>query len=155
MVKNTNILLLKIGSKKIGLDLSEVKEVVKYQKLTPIPKASKTIAGILNLRGEIFSIFDLKYILTKEKTIPSEKESKFVITKYQELKAGYLIETLVDILEIPSSEIKKIKKQAKGKECFLGEIYYMKEIIPVLNIKNLLKIEVEELEKIDFLKFIE
>ena len=43
-----------------GIDVIRVQEVIKYQNMTPVPLASKTVEGLINLRGQIVTAIDLR-----------------------------------------------------------------------------------------------
>ncbi len=50
----------KIGTHHFGLDVLHVQEVLRAQPITPVPLAAATIAGLLNLRGQIITVLDLR-----------------------------------------------------------------------------------------------
>ena len=56
----------KLGSELYGVNIMDVKEIVKIQKIRPIPNAPYYMVGILNLRGEIIPIIASK----SQRTIP-------------------------------------------------------------------------------------
>jgi purine-binding chemotaxis protein CheW len=59
---NTNELVatFRIGSLLLGIDVHRVQEVVRDQALEPVPRAPLAIAGLLNLRGQILAVTDLR-----------------------------------------------------------------------------------------------
>ncbi len=46
-----------------GVDVDDVQEVLRHQPMTPVPRASEAVAGLINLRGQIVTAVDLRYRL--------------------------------------------------------------------------------------------
>lgn len=61
--KQVQVVEFSLGDELYAIDLYEVKEVVDYTSITPLPQAPDYVKGIINLRGEITSIIDLKHCL--------------------------------------------------------------------------------------------
>ncbi len=148
------LLLIKINNKTIGIDLKEIREIHPYVKYFPVPNIPKSYLGLINIRGEIWVLLDIKKILFKQETEIEPQKNKILITKYYEQKAAFIIDEVEDILELTIGEINKIKKDDDGKECFSGEVYYKKRIIPIIKLKEFVFKNIKELEEIDFNHFI-
>ena len=58
-----------LGDNKFAINLFDVREIVESIRITPLPHAASHIKGIINLRGEITTIIDLKSVLQIEKII--------------------------------------------------------------------------------------
>ncbi len=149
------ILLVQLNNKIIGINLKEIREVIPYVKHFRIPKIPQLYLGLINVRGEIWILVDFEKLLFKRGAKIDVKKNKILITKHYDRQISFLVDNVEDILELTVGEIHKIKKEGKGKECFIGEIYYKKKIIPIINLKGLILKEIKELEEIDFNYFIE
>jgi chemotaxis signal transduction protein len=149
------ILLVQLNNKTLGINLKEIREVIPYVKHFHIPKIPSLYLGLINVRGEIWILVDFCKILFKKRAPIDIKRNKILITKHYERQISFLVDNVEDILELTKGEINKIKKEGKGKECFSGEIYYKKKIIPIINLKEIILKEVEEIEEINFNYFIE
>ena len=61
------VLIFAVGSKQFALDITQCRDVNKNIHLTEVPKAESHIAGIVNIRGEIITVFDLANLLSYRK----------------------------------------------------------------------------------------
>ena len=151
----TEILLVQVNKKTLGIKLREVREVIPYIKYFHVPMVPQHYLGLINVRGEIWMLLDLKNIMFKKPSNIDPIKNRIIITKYDDKKASFLVDKVEDILELTVGEINNIKKEGKGKDCFIGEIYFKKKIIPIINLKELINKDHDELEEIDFNYFIE
>jgi purine-binding chemotaxis protein CheW len=54
------LLTFKLGSETYGIEINKVREILTYPVVTPIPDASRWVKGVINLRGEVAPIIDLR-----------------------------------------------------------------------------------------------
>ena len=73
-------IVVKIGSEQYGIDISYIDNIVRMQKITRVPKAQRHFKGIINLRGEIVPIMDLRITMGLE-TIEETKDTRIIIIK--------------------------------------------------------------------------
>lgn len=87
-----------------AIPLPRVKEVIGYQQATPIPQSPAYFKGVINLRGQIISILDLR---TKLKLAKSEQgpETAIIILDLQPFSVGIVVDTVDSVHAIPAGEI--------------------------------------------------
>jgi purine-binding chemotaxis protein CheW len=87
-----------------GLPAQAVESIVAIQEITFVPGTPSWILGVVNVRGEIESVLDLKAVLG---LAPAEitSESRLLIAQEGELRSGLLVDRMVDIVEILTSSI--------------------------------------------------
>lgn len=104
--KATNrYLTFTLGTSHYGLPLLQVKEVVEMTEVTPIPQAPAHFKGLLNLRGQVISILDLR---TKFKmaTIERGPKSAIVILNLENgLHLGFTVDQLEGVAEFRAEDI--------------------------------------------------
>ena len=96
----------KVSSDRYFLEMSDVKEIqVPDMVIVPIPLSGKHIVGIIDVRGEIFTIVSLKHILHPEETeqFQINNDSRIVLLEYKALNLGFLIDSVDSIKKFPSS----------------------------------------------------
>lgn len=54
------LLTFKLGNETYGIEINKVREILTYPVVTPIPDASRWVKGVINLRGEVAPIIDLR-----------------------------------------------------------------------------------------------
>ena len=91
--------LFYIGKELYGLDISYVRGIEKYVNITPVPNAPDYIEGIINLRGEIIPIFNLRRKFGMEKVRPTE-ETTLIISKSQGMPIAFEVDRVAEILTL-------------------------------------------------------
>lgn len=94
-----------IGPEEYGVDIMLVREVKGWSETTRLPNTPDFMRGVLNLRGIIVPIFDLRARFTGTRTDATEKHV-IIIVAVGERTAGILVDTVSDILTVPSGDIK-------------------------------------------------
>lgn len=60
IIESNQLLTFKLGSETYGIQINKVREILTYPIVTPIPDASRWVKGVINLRGEVAPIIDLR-----------------------------------------------------------------------------------------------
>ncbi|MDA1132730.1 MAG: chemotaxis protein CheW [Proteobacteria bacterium] len=93
-----------LGSREYSIDIMAVREIRGWSQTTKIPKASETVLGVINLRGSILPIIDLRILFEMEPT--KEQSSNVVIIIVADGRLfGLLVDGVSDILTVPTSQI--------------------------------------------------
>ncbi len=129
-----------VAGEEFGIELEKIVEIIKPQKTTPIPRVPVFINGIINLRGSVIPLMDLRKRLGVESSSPHER---IIITKLQGEKIGLLVDTVKDIVEIEEEQIASPPSIFKGlKPEYLRGIGKISDtLIIILNLDNLMTSE--------------
>ena len=73
MAKDMQIVGFRIGTETFGLPIALVREIVRVPKITPVPNAPDFVEGVINLRGRIISVIDLRKRFGEKDIQPSKK----------------------------------------------------------------------------------
>ena len=93
------------GEEEFCADIGQVREIIRTTAITPIPDSPDFIRGIINVRGEVVCVIDLKgrFFLHPKK----EVEPRHIIVSEQEKNLfGLLVDEVTEVLRIPVTEIK-------------------------------------------------
>ncbi len=105
-VESKMYVTMRVDRQLFGIEVRNVRDVLRQQKITPIPLAPPEIAGSLNLRGRIVTVIDLrKRLQLGEKTTPGE--NTFVVIEQKGELYSLMIDSVSEVLTIPSAEIEK------------------------------------------------
>lgn len=100
------ILEFKVNGNYYGINVAKVKEIMKYQSLTPIPNGHPNLEGAFNTRGETISIINLaKSLGMKDETDP--QRDMFLITSFNYISSGFHVNEVVGIHRVNWSQIIK------------------------------------------------
>lgn len=118
------IVTFHVGSVEYGLDIHAITEVVRPQKITPLPRMPKFIEGVVNLRGVIIPIVDLRKRFALEEIRNEPRKMRMLITKgaipaaglrEREL-LGLVVDGAQEVLHIPRKEIAPPPGAATGEQ---------------------------------------
>ena len=85
----------------MGIELTQVQELLRYQEMTSVPLAPKAIEGLINLRGQIVTALDVRRILGLP---PIESEDKLPMNIVIQSEGGpvsLLVDEICDVLDVP------------------------------------------------------
>jgi purine-binding chemotaxis protein CheW len=94
-----------LGEEEYGLDVRLVQEIIRLTEITPVPRAPEFVKGVINLRGRIIPVVDLKKKLTLGEVDASARASRIVVAKLRERLVGLLVDGASQVLKIPVSLI--------------------------------------------------
>jgi len=111
---NIQLICFKLGAEEYGFDIMQIKEIMRYQKITPIPKAASFIEGVINLRGMVIPVIDLR----KRFELPVDVNIKcrIIIAQVETKIVGLIIDDVTDIVTLPKTSILPSPKTVKGVE---------------------------------------
>ncbi len=136
------LLTFKLGSEEYALNIMDIKEIIKPKQVTEVPKTPDYILGIFSLRGTIIPVFDvnLRLGLPKGERGP---QNRIVVVKSQEHLFGLHVDKVVQVLDIPLSQIEPPPEILGGVEGeFLRGIGRSDDrLIILLNLGKILKLE--------------
>jgi|GEM_PF-1556118 len=98
-------LIFGIDSEFFALRFDTVSEILRVEEVTPVPTAPDYIRGIISLRGNITSVFDLKKYYFGSSSSDTEA-SRVIILNYEDRKIGFLVDRIIDFVSIQKAEKK-------------------------------------------------
>jgi purine-binding chemotaxis protein CheW len=104
MEKELQIVGLRIGRETFGLPISIVREVVRVPEITAVPNAPNHIEGVINLRGRIIPILDLRKRFG-EKVPEPNKKNRVVVVELETRAIGLIVNSASEVLRIRPSDI--------------------------------------------------
>lgn len=137
MVKFT---VFRIADEYFGIGIDRVAEILKVQKVFTLPGLPSFLSGVMNVRGFIIPLIDLRRRFGIK---PSAKKEKIILVRYDDEKVGFLVDEIKEILSLGADEITKPPSIFRGfkTEYLTGLGKKGDRIIILLNIDNLLTSE--------------
>ena len=154
MAENTQIQLVtfQLGEEIYGVDIMDVKEIVKVTKVRPIPNAPFYVEGIFNLRNEIIPVINLHKRFQIQKLAVSndelESEGGFIILNIENNRIGIIIDRVARVVPINTADIKDPPQMVSGigTEYIHGVIRQDDKYLIMLDMRRLFS--AKELQKI-------
>ncbi len=98
--------IFKLIDEYYGLDIENVISVEKMQEFTRIPNAPSYVRGVINLRGEVIPVIDLREKLGL-KLKSTDENTRIIIVSESEINLGIIVDSSSEVLEIQRSLIDK------------------------------------------------
>lgn len=105
--QNGQYLTFPLGDTMYGIDISHVLEVVIYSvntKITKVPHMPSYTKGVINLRGKVIPVIDLRLRFHLEENA-FDGRTCFVVVNIRNVTTGLIVDTVTGVVSIPSSEI--------------------------------------------------
>jgi purine-binding chemotaxis protein CheW len=132
--------IFKIGKEDFGVNISRVVEILKSQKVYSLPELPDFISGVINVRGEVIPLLDLK----KRFGVRTEaSKCRIIVVRCEDEKIGLLVDEVDKIVPFSPEEISAPPAMFKGlkTEYLTGLGKKEDRIIILLNIESLLTSE--------------
>jgi len=149
------LVTFQLGEELYGINIMDVKEIVRVQDIRPIPNAPSYVEGIFNLRKEIIPIINLhKRFHLKRAVLDDEEEllSGFIIIDLDGMKLGVIIDKVARVVTVETEKITPPPQMLTGigAEYIQGVIHQDSGYLIILDIDKLFN--PKELQKISELK---
>jgi purine-binding chemotaxis protein CheW len=120
-----------------GVEITKVREVIRVGKMAYLPSCEEHIAGIVNLRGYILSVTDLKPVLGLPHKEPTEK-ARIIAIESGVFETGLLVDEVVESIEVPVSKIEPVllTLPAERAKYLKGQCKVTNKLIGIVNVER-------------------
>ncbi|WP_022947887.1 chemotaxis protein CheW [Methylohalobius crimeensis] len=94
----------RLGNETYGINVMQVKEVLRVSEIAPVPGAPDYVIGIINLRGNVVTVVDTRSRFGLPPK-PSDGMSRIVIIESAEQVIGILVDSVAEVVELRATEI--------------------------------------------------
>ena len=124
----------------IGVHISAVQEINKNLDITKVYLSEDSIAGVVNLRGDILTILDIRKKLNLPEK-PIDENTRNIILNYEGMKLGIIADKIDEVIVVNENEITKNLSNIgeTEKKYFEGVIKLENKLLVILNIEALLE----------------
>ncbi len=138
-VNEIQIASFNIGDVLLGIDIALVKEICRPMGMTHIPHVAQCVRGVINLRGEVVTLLDLRQILCLSSKSDPDAQLNLIV-QYHGEHVGLCVDHVSDILTLDPTKIEPAPTNIDGIDGrFFRGVYPLKEeIVLVLNLEQVL-----------------
>ncbi|MHB8876580.1 MAG: chemotaxis protein CheW [Myxococcaceae bacterium] len=94
-----------LGSEEYVIDIMRIEEILQLQKVTPVPRAPSFVEGVVNLRGVIVPVVDLRKRLSSGPPRPRLKP-KLLVCRIGRRRVGLMVDGVTEVVRVQKSDIK-------------------------------------------------
>jgi len=140
MNRELHIVGFQIGRETYGVPIASLHEIVRVTDITAVPDAPAYIEGVINLRGKIVSVIDLRKRFG-EKQPSIQKKNRILVVESAGRLTGLIVDSASDVLKIPAEDVEPPPAvfQEGGLNCVTGLGKYKNRLIILLDMNKLLQ----------------
>lgn len=132
-------IIFKIEDQFYGTDIKNIQMIERMKPIMRVPKAPSSIKGIMNLRGEIITVIDLRRLFDLKVQLPTDK-TRIIIVKMEEATVGLIVDEVKEVINIQMEQIELLQDiQGKTKSSYIEGIGKInQEIVTLLNLAQII-----------------
>src|SRR5215468_12731769 len=150
MEKELQVVGFRIGEETFGVRIGSVREIVRVPEITTVPNAQETIEGVINLRGKIIPVVDLRKRFGQVQIV-ADKKNRILVVELDNKLVGLIVNAASEVLKIPPSEVEPPGTVfAEGESSYVTGVGKLRgRLIILLDISKLLsRSEFKRLEEV-------
>ncbi len=98
------LVIFKLGREEYGVSILQVQEIKRITDITRVPHTPEYIKGVINLRGSVLPVIDLKKRLNLPPAVSTE-DTRIIIVKVQEISVGMIVDAVSEVLTMNQENI--------------------------------------------------
>lgn len=147
----TKVIIFRLQDEEYGVEVSQVRSIEKLEHITRVPRTPVFVKGVINLRGIVTPIIDLR----SRFGLPEEaytETTRVIIVAVGELEVGLIVDAANDVIDIPVNAIEPAPEVVGGVEAayLRGVAKLEKRLLILLNLDKVLN--TEEMKQLDALE---
>lgn len=93
-----------IGDEEFGVEILKVQEIIRMMGITRVPKAPNFVEGVINLRGKVIPIIDLRkrFGMSAQE---HDKHTRIIVIEINKVIVGFVVDSVSEVLRIPASTV--------------------------------------------------
>jgi purine-binding chemotaxis protein CheW len=139
MSPEIHIVGFRVGRETYGVPITSLHEIVRVPEITAVPDAPEYMEGVINLRGKIVSVIDLRKRFGEKQTT-ANRRNRILVVEHNGRLSGLIVDSASEVLKIPTSDIEPPPAmfQEGGLNCVTGLGKYQGRLIVLLDMNKLL-----------------
>ena len=135
--ERVKIVIFICGENRYAFYGTDIREILPTCEISWVPSLPEYLPGLINVRGDIESVIDLRYFLGEERNDNGKRPIAMAV--HGDFHSGVMIESIEDVVDIPLSTIHPPLATLNGaaRDLVIGEIEYCGETISLLDVGKL------------------
>jgi purine-binding chemotaxis protein CheW len=135
-----HIVGFQVGRETYGVPITSLHEIVRVPEITAVPDAPEYMEGVINLRGKIVSVIDLRKRFGEAKTTLNRR-NRILVVEHGGRLSGLIVDSASEVIKIPAADVEPSPTalQDGGLNCVTGLGKYHGRLIVLLDMAKLLE----------------
>jgi purine-binding chemotaxis protein CheW len=139
MNQELHIVGFRVGRETYGVPITSLHEIVRVPEITEVPDAPDYMEGVINLRGRIVSVIDLRKRFGETKTTPNRR-NRILVVEHGGRLSGLIVDSASEVIKIPVANVEPSPVQQEGGlNCVTGLGKFQGRLIVLLDMTKLLE----------------
>ena len=141
-VEVTQIVGFRLANEEYGLDIMRVQEIILIGAITQIPQVPDYVRGLINLRGHIIPIVDLRRRFSLPDTDQTE-EQRIIVVNVRDKMIGILVDSVNQVTRVTADQIEPPTNSVSGlnHEYLIGLVKMENQLIILLDVDRILTLD--------------
>ncbi|CCF13944.1 cheW-like domain protein [Brevibacillus laterosporus GI-9] len=146
--EEVKVIIFRLVDEEYGVEVQQVRSIEKLEHITRVPRTPEFVKGVINLRGVVTPIIDLRSRFQLAETECTEA-TRVIIVAVDELEVGLIVDSANDVVDIPVNAIEPPPAVVGGVEAtyLRGVAKLEKRLLILLNLDKVLS--TEEIKQLD------
>ena len=134
-----------IGEEEFGVDILKVQEIIRIMEITKVPKAPQFVEGVINLRGNVIPVIDLRKRFGLE-TRDHDSQTRIIVIEINKMIVGFVVDSVSEVLRIPQNTVEPPPPVVSGLESeYISGVGKLEDrLLIMLDLDRLLSSEEQE-----------
>lgn len=103
-VEVMKVIVFQLGDKEYALPVEQVQGIEKMMHITRVPRTAHYVKGVINLRGVVTPIIDLRDRFNVQSSVANEN-TRIIIISEEDMEVGFIVDAANDVMDIPTESI--------------------------------------------------
>ncbi len=111
--QDNRYLTFRLGNEDFGIEIRHVLEIIGIQKVTEVPDMPDFVKGVINLRGQVIPVMDVRMRFKMESREYDDRTCVIVVT-IKEVQVGLIVDIVKEVRDIPEENVSAPPRVGKG-----------------------------------------
>jgi purine-binding chemotaxis protein CheW len=140
----------RLGREEYAFDISSVREIFPTQDITRVHRSPRHIEGVMNLRGKLVTVVDLRRRFRLEPKTPDEN-SRIIVVDATDAPVGFIVDEVTEVIRLPPESVEPVPEyvaQEIESEYVAGIAKIDERLITVIDPLKVLELSSDDMEKL-------
>lgn len=98
------LVVFSLGREEFAVEVTQVREIMRMEEITRMPKSPHFVEGIINLRGQIIAVVELAKRLNLEAG-ERDSDTRIIVVEAEDIKVGMIVDSVSEVLRVDAEEV--------------------------------------------------
>ena len=140
VMKDLQVVVFRLGSEEYGADISQIREIIRVGEITTIPHAPPDVDGVINLRGNITTVVNLRKRLGMEERA-IDGNSRIIVAEVGGKTLGFMVDNVSEVKYIAGAQIEPMSSvlaDSQDNSYILGICKLKDHLLILINLRKVI-----------------